>query len=478
MSCDRKEVKDSILLLLKQQIQSIADIKVDLLPSIKELLIYDISLGELFTLYNLLRDYDSFLKNDLHQFAHFYSLDSSSSGLQIMAILTKSKNLSQSVNLSLTDDKKEHIYSDCVNHIKNTIGSFFNILNEMDKYWILECKHLFLKIKRNDFSFVNVNNLLAKSKELSSLFGLIDNNITKTCFTFLNEHKYLLNKKILKKINSTYNTQNALIVVNVLILVEIQYFQTCFEKTNFVAHLTRALFKKPIMTMVYASTSYGRQRQMLETIIEIYLVKGQLFSKNNLFFIKQVILTLDKLLYIWIIHKYPESLDLLHSVENYCKTNLKIPLIIFSPYFQYCQKPLLKTRLSIRLHNRIDKLWIYTDQIDRIGLKTSLVANFIQFCDANIVHLFGKQIYKYLAPEFASKIHFFTVHDCFYITPVLSVFLKAFLLEAYKDFYDLGLENQLIPYPILFNGITKYQQNNPENLLTREDINHPDFVKH
>lgn len=63
-------------------------------------------------------------------------------------------------------------------------------------------------------------------------------------------------------------------------------------------------------------------------------------------------------------------------------------------------------------------------------IQQSFVANFIQFCDATICHIFLQKFT--LGPCF-------TIHDRFFCSPFTASFLKPSIAEAYLAFYKLDL---------------------------------------
>jgi hypothetical protein len=144
------------------------------------------------------------------------------------------------------------------------------------------------------------------------------------------------------------------------------------------------------------------------------------------------------------------------------------PNMLQSYKFRYTRADNKRIRQHIKLN---------TQNLHYSRFSTSFTSNLLQAVDAIIVGIFQQEILKY-QQKHGIKIPFFTIHDCWFIHPAYCLLLDELCLKSVKIFFDMNFEEQFKHIPLLYTTFHKYAQENPQNILKKDDINNPDFIKH
>ena len=445
----------------------------DVLKDIK--LLKNVPLGDLFQYFALVQDFQGFLAlPDTYQFQNFYSLDASSSGMQILAMLQKSLNLSSYCALTTPSND---LYTAAANYLETTSNNIQRIVNDCPS----EQSELFL-IKYNTWDEYHA--ILLRLKEFPAWFGSFTDQILKHVYLITAEQKKMLRPN---RYHSDFTLVKCVIILNTFFNYS-RTFNVHYDTLKKII-FTRSYPKANIMTLPYGSTSLGRKRQLKQKFIDLCIKKG-IFPTNAL--LKDVVRInkiIEKILFNWIEQIIPESLTLLQITRELCSKRQFIAVKIFSPYFEYQYYPHTTVTMRIHFGRSVTAAMQHSKQkvpeqlkfrkrinntIDYQKIRLSFVANFVQFCDATIISIF----FALLAKIGNYRIRVFTIHDRFFIEPLFSMVLKPYVTDSYKQFYNLNLLETIFTEKAFAAFHAKLKKTSATVPLLEKDLNNNDFIKH
>jgi DNA-dependent RNA polymerase len=406
-------------------------------------------LGSLFFISRLVQDFH--IKD--HQYSFFYWKDTSSSGYQNYSILTKSLRLAQASSLSKTTNAD--IYTLVSNRILNEIKTIRKIIKALSPELLLLTKNINFNVP-------------------------LDINIPPE---FNVKYKYFLSNSKLKEIKKHASTDNYDKFIYLFILKKMYQFVRLLKiNPTLLSYFNRSLWKRPTMTDLYASSRKGRANQCIEKIIEIALTNGEWINNGILSILKQLLFRLDHVFTTFLNEHYPEKNYVKDAIKKLCTEAIMKPILIDSinGIFLFEPNKLRSYKFDYkRADNKriLSTIKLNTDRLDYQRFSTSFTSNLLQAVDAIIVGIFQQEILKY-QQKHDIHIPFFTIHDCWFIHPAYCFLLDELCLKSVKIFYDMDFEKQFQHIPLLYEAFQRYAKENPQNILKKEDINNPDFIKH
>jgi hypothetical protein len=398
-------------------------------------------IGNRFLGYALLLDYLKFQQNpEKHRFSHSISWDATNSGLQMMAILFKSQNLAQYCNLV---DGSKDCYQVCEDTLKGQIASI----------------RVFIKWLLHKFNIKSVPTNINKIDFEDSL----KSHLT---IEFLNTVK-IPHADVFPKLSKVELILKYCLFYNTLQLD----IDDCVRNTI----IKRKTLKLLCMTTPYGSTRVGTSNQILDIVEYTYLNKGMWLDAKVLSVVSASMNIIYDLFMHWFSKTLPEALILRNGTKEYCNPKNQWEIFkIESPYFNFDMYPIknYETRYNIRAprnsKSRRVVLRYPTNHLDWVKLQTSFPANIIHFMDANIISILAEKISKY--NQSAPRLHYYTNHDCFSVTPLHSIFIKQLLKESYTQLYQMDLLNNLKACLVFYQYI--------QNILEfQEKLNEEDLCK-
>lgn len=482
---------------------------------------FDIKLSSLYSVKKILRDLQGITFNIKNaSFVSFYSLDSSSSGSQILALLLRDKSFAQGCSLNQTIENSN------ITDMYNTISSI--IITEFDKIIIptyneivkllppiklqsitelvtdkeidIYFKTLLIQIKKVSLSIDDIAQFL---KELHKSFNYILtttdtkllqkyllinfkkkqlNLITKYLQTYSTKYLYtdlqkLYTKVVLVELNPISEKEFIKIMTNYfviklfLIINKLTDIIKCYNKFG----ITKKLLKKPIMTYLYGSTQYGQQNQIMEVLITQSQQNGIYVNSLSFKEMSRYSLFLTKILKVSMNTLFPQSLALVNLITKYCKKKefniFKIDSkdIIYE-YIPYVMKSIVKQKFI----NKAFRVNYRTTEINYDDISKCFTANYIQHHDALLTQYFIQNVMK-LELNKIYNISVWTLHDRFGTHVFYCFLLKYLLLQSYKDLYNKNkFEFHFKDYPDI---LALRMDKDSVNYLNEDDINHPFFVK-
>lgn len=399
-----------------------------------------------------------FNKKYVKQYSHYtnvYGLDATTSGLQMTAILFRSKNLAEISNLTGgTTYKKNDIYQQFATNFHNNLTKARTLI---DKYSVL-CRSLpqIFSAISNDGEICTL--VIETFKILGQTFrSLFPDNIEKTLEEF-REHKWLLsiNDSLMLDSIKTYTKYNwkvldvqfseIMLIFNSILLFTLELEQNPWKE----ASINRAAFKKAVLTFGYSSTPYGRREGFVDYLLEVAHETHMLWdiTRKDVFNFASILeqffdYTKDSLL--------GDCTKLLKISEILAKNSKPIRLITqhfnmtFAPY--KTKKDIVNT-LDVLTGKRKHQLTIRIDtgEIDTSKFSSTFGPNFVHAMDATIVHLFRSRVLQ--LSKLLAKHHFyinqFTNHDTFCLTAY--PFLRLLVRDCYIELYNMNFLQLLLQY--------------------------------
>lgn len=411
------------------------------------------------------------------QLESYYSVDASSSGFQINAILLRSKKLADACGITsntLIEDiymkfvdefhKKKILVTEIVNHfgrlgLSEFIMEYFRVL-EKDKLGAalkLEdglslddeelIKYDLTKLKKKLFILVN-HWYASYKKNPEGLTTLGDEAETHVNYNVL-PINLLVSLKSKYEIDTTTDQLVELETPRRVIKAErvaLKVFRIIFcltyEKLLFIVYkkytlyVNRKLIKHGIMTLFYGSSNSTRRKNYVDNYID-QIIESEITikEKDETEFAKFARL-IDRTLLRWVNQKYPEALILKKLFVKFNSTrndraddDLFKPSVIKNEHSSWYYKPLVATETFKSIYGVDYRLQKFTSEINRKKLKSSFLANYIQFCDASIC----ADVTRIMAKK---KIPLLTVHDCFRCPHEYYEELNNAIYQAYKNFYN------------------------------------------
>lgn len=409
-----------------------------------------------------------------------YDLDARCSGLQMIAILLKSKPLAKLVNLIPNKNNEIiDIYSlanQGFNSLIQLMTKFVTTLNQ-DLFKDNKSYKIYLKcdpIKKHNL----FNSLLI---ELESVIP--DNYINEELYKSLKilEEPFLIQKITIE--NKTLKTRYLLIayvINNILKIIKENEWDTDGLLQD------RTLFKHAVMTLNYNATAHGRIEEFFDQLCTN--PKLRILHYNNIMlFARFMELYFSKVF----VPKYLNEITLMKKLSEEILTMIMKDdrLIIHNKNFKMVYRPLSTKAIRVntafyslgnsdapemskRKQSIKYKIHVSTNKLDKREFSSGFMPNFIQSMDAHVAH-YVKETYVYLNNRLKNEnkdcfIYDFANHDTFgsILRPYARIIIKQAYFNAFKDNYLHSL--QLYKINKLDSLISKEIKNN--ELLTVLDL--------
>jgi hypothetical protein len=481
---------------------------------------YNYKISTLYTIKKLLCDLQGihFNKKNL-SFTSFYSLDSSSSGTQILAILLRDKHLAEGCSLTKNDTniENEDIYNTISKSIvkefdeviiplytgliemlpqldlstttelmeKNAKNSYFrSLLNQINHLDLpLEVIAPFIKNLAESFSYIlsekddqyltNYLNVYFSANEAKILKKHSMNYSAGTLYTMLcklHTKIYITKMKPMAQ-NLFVNIMRGFYVMRLILMMhKLKDIINSYKRFG----VPKKITKKPCMTALYGATSHGQQTQIMEVLIKMAQNEGQVVTHVTFKEMLRYSLYLTKIINALLNSLYPQALEFVRIIQRSCKKAnfdvFKIKSVSSTfEYIPYIMKSVVKKKLVKRAY----RVNYRTTNINFKELANAFPANYIQHHDSILVYFFMQNILTLKLNH--RNMSVWTIHDRFGIHPFYSFLLKDILLQSYKDLYNHNsFENHFKNNPKILN--LRIKKGLP-NYLSVDDINHPLFVK-
>lgn len=385
-----------------------------------------------------------------------FDLDARCSGLQMIAILLKSKPLAKLVNL-IPNEKNEII--DIYSLANQGFNSLIKNMNEfMDA--------LYKDLYQNNNTYQQYlkcdpikNNSLFKEL-LAELETIIPENYTNE--KTYEKVKLLEEPFLIKKIAITTKTMKtrylliAYAINNILKIIK----QNKWDAEGLLDD--RTLFKHAVMTLNYNATAHGR----IEDFFEQLCVNPNL---RTLYYHDIMIFARFMELYFSnsFVPKYLSEITLMKTLSEKILSMIDNDrLIIHNKNFKMVYRPLStkairvntayysaenpdSTEISTRKQSIKYKIHVSTNKLDNREFLSGFMPNFIQSMDAQVAH-YVKETYVYLNNRLKSEnidcfIYDFANHDTFssILRPYSRIIIKQAYFNVFKDHYlhSLQLKN-------------------------------------
>ena len=391
--------------------------------------IIPIKFSELFTLYLFIKDYINikFLKKD--SFQNFYSLDASSSGIQMMGLLLKINNLGNWSNFfKLKNNKKRDIYSEAVNYTKG----WFEKVDTFYKNLPPDSFNLLINTRNNMdslslFTYLKTFYIPEGLKDYLYLFNHIP--LTKTYVKFTNE--LFQNPEI-------FQTKEEIKLY--FQILRGSYLNDWIKKTDFLNFLVRAALKHAVMIDFYNGSPRGKQKAIFENIKPLYKNKGIMFDNINYYRLNKLTIITEKILSQYLKENYSEAFLLSKLIKKYLKQNIKINTLSFNhSYFSFIFHPKKSKRPYIKIPTgSLRKRMRHTvlqmsDEVYRLKLARAFVPHVAQCLDGLVMTVWRIIWYRLFG------INLFSIHDRYFSDPAFCLFLKKSLVLAYKNVCKMKL---------------------------------------
>lgn len=96
-----------------------------------------------------------------------------------------------------------------------------------------------------------------------------------------------------------------------------------------------------------------------------------------------------------------------------------------------------------------------------------------------IVWIFLAKLRRFAKEKNLRLVSLFIIHACFFYPPCFESEIKGLLKESYLDFFERDLIfTDFKNSPSITKTVSDFRQNNETDRLKKEDLNHPNFVKH
>lgn len=461
----QKKYKTTCLTLLKEQIIALSshDFYNGLQfkhYDLSYLLKQNLKQKNIFSLYNLINDRVR-LQNEQPPNS-FYSLDATGSGGQIFALLQKSKKLATYTNL-ITSQNIQY-YDTFLHQLQTELKSIQNFVEKLQDSQVMSIYESF-DLSMKAFTLIKTTNkIFTMFKEKNSYFGFDKQD--DLIFQFLNRGSTFY-EEVKLRTKLTYNHWQLSIFCSLVKLIQINKILLTYK-----IPLTRKSIKHALMIVAYAGSARGRIGALVKALQHDALTNGWL-HKNVWFDTAKILFSfVDKRMMLFLNSTLPELLNLKHAVFALAKNNA-LSNFTFKTKFINCHFECFKLgHNTMRIKQRVSQYTYITPMQNINAFSYGFIANFIQLCDAHLITIVFDLSLTQLYLPFKNSL--LTIHDCFYTTPLLAPLLKPLLLDSYKIFLNENLVKlNFEDYPDLFNAMTCR-----DDILTSDDINHPDFVKH
>ena len=476
---------------------------------------YNIPISKLFDLYVNIREIQRLLiSRQLQQKAavsnFVRSQDSSSNGLQVIALLLRDPDLARLCGLTYAKDKDGNnvtldVYSVCLEYFENVERTFINCAEFLSQFTEFrdKCVH-FLTTYCSYCSFATVTIATPVVRSLHEIYILI-RAISATDLTqivdlftrFSPGFSATQMRLCLGIIKNTPTTDVSLLQFSQLSkpaleqslnligkLLNLYYILTLTSKMlPFRSLVNRQLMKMPIMTTFYGASSKTREKQFVNSLVEQAIARSLYVTDLNVITFRKYAQYLSLFIVTWLKNCYPQALILLRSIQLVTSPirlrtlNLQhylfVPQVISTP--EHCSwffHPLRAERYSKSIHNHDYKLHYLTDDTDYLVLRRAFLANYIQFIDAVLARKF--------LDKFASRnLSAYTIHDCFRTNVANASVMDDILKECYAEVFSANyLEVHFSKTnPGLLAIIKQYKLKLCTGELTLADLNNPNFVK-
>jgi|GEM_PF-5903973 len=492
------------------------------IPKLQKFYAFNYKVGSLFTIYKLIIDLKRLLFNAEKKFkdlgfCSFFSLDSSSSGAQIIAILLRSKKLAKCVQLSAGVDtpEKPDWYTTIAEGLKtefnDTILPLYNTVFQLFPFFkdVFNVTELMSKEKSSPIDikvaliehFINNNLITFKNSytnEIHELFVVIFNDLDFAIRLFNSDAMRFFVKKFFNSFNIEVNAKLLKYLREVNLLSDLTSFSVfdlplsakilhdfCFRVKLFWAYLmvdylfylnegykifgiSRSLVKHPVMTALYGSTNYGKQHQMIDSVIKEAIKTGYLFIDPHKYFIlTQYSGYLATLMDRYIAAIFSPGIDLINWIK---KNKLEISTIN-SKDITYTYEPyILKTFVKKKFTSKAYRISYRTSEIDYKDLSRCFLANYIQHHDALLVYSFYNLIVKS-----NSVFPCYTLHDRYGCHPYYAPMLKPMIKCAYEELITNNLYAQ--HFKTVPELVDLQVTSDSPDFFTIADFNSPNFCK-
>jgi hypothetical protein len=419
-----------------------------------------------------------------------YELDATSSGIQLVSLLIKSRALGKISNVvgkGYTDIYKSyaHDFNDMMNTAKTfitgilkelTMPHLTKLINEERITDISKADTLGKSIRY--FLYCNETELPVVAKNLSISIGkLILTKRWKPINLKIPNNLYWMFNTFHKEFYTKLAKDNISYILRLLLYARVtfEYF-ACLADNPWIDLTNRNLYKKPIMSYAYNMGRTGRIAHYIEYFNDNANERG--FTSVNQHSIESLSRIIDNYFLVFDAKYLRDGRDFLNIIKGYIthSCNVKQPIGITNQYVSWEFKPYKTTVDRVWLFKK-HKLSIYTntDEIDEDKAVTSFSSIFVHSIDAHIVFLFESMISE-IKHELANKgiklsISTFTNHDNFGIILAFAIYLKIILKDNYNSISNFEYLKQLgnpITNEILVQVLTKV------NLICEND----NFIKH
>ncbi len=413
--------------------------------------------------------YQRYYNNPIPNLEEYYELDARSSGLQMIALLLRSKKLGQITNLIESVDEPAgivEIYSIANDNFIIMLTTLQQFVTEfmticLNKGLIQDMQPIIPvvdsdKLLTNNL-VVNFMKISMKSLQIQQLLDELvcvfnnteelKNKINNSRDNFNWLQKYMLKRERANggPISITSNISSYLINVKIAnTILEISKMNG-WDTRDFLENRER--FKHAIMTVVYNSTSYGRrthfQTELQKTNKTLNIIPATHISIYCIF--------LENYFYEVFVPKYLQEFKLMKKISKIIADKDKSKSVtwrnkhvtikfnpritkktrVHSAYYSLDGKRKITTRFQIT---------IPTESLDKKQIEVAFMANFIQSMDAFIMHhiknLFFNLNQYLLKHNVDLEINDGANHDTFWT--VLKPYLRIIIKDAYINLYHIN----------------------------------------
>lgn len=479
--------------LLLNQLNSVTlSIKPQLLPQSELSLINILKTNafkptECFTYRHLLYDY-YFCVDENYKYQSQYSLDAVGSGTQMLGLSLRDKRIAKLGMLLKNTTLTVDIYTMFLNHVRTLCHDFTSSLNLLfDAYPHLSeilqkfnVKILDLKIKYYAELYTEKRWPLITNAKLKSLLFEDYFNLAQLTATsifdillaqesdFISFEKLFLPAAFSKFFIRIKDKDEVTCLKLFIILAEMLNFTTLFHSPLIVNIFERKLVKHMLMTLLYGSSSYGRLKMMLNSLVDFIFRDGLFHSDADFIQTSEFCNILNLILSLWVEEEHSYLTQFHQLVAQSCYNGTFTSFHVCSPFAHMFYKPKVSFSKPIKIMNKSFRYNHFTKKTSFKGVSKGFVANYVHFCDATIVQLFLRKL------SF-SKFFGYTVHDRFFIHPAFGYVLHDFCKDCYLQFYNLDLFSKNFSNTPLFKA--RVLLDDP-NYLSASDLLNPSFVKH
>jgi hypothetical protein len=432
------------------------------------------------------------ITNDLNKEKQsiIYELDATSSGLQLIGILTKSTALARISNV--IGDKYLDIYKIYAERLEETlaIGDLYlkEFLLQMNLPTVEEliAEERLVSIKEaNTFGKLLKYFLYCDKTEIPAIIE----EINKAIIFFEQKHEWkfirltiptrmfwMLNTAMRKVLENLPKNENANYLIRLLVNARVAYeYRIVREDTSWLNLKDRNIYKKPIMAYGYSMGYSGRIAHYSEYIFNIANEKGidhinpKAIGKlseiiNQYFHIFEKEYLTDATIFLELIAEF---------ISDKLETEEKISISTKYATWQFARYKVIKERIRLLKHQLA--LYTNTDIVDKAKAITSFSSIFIHSIDAYIVYCYQEKILDIIEDLKINKIFLdigiYTNHDNFGINIEMAVWLKIILAECYNNMNDSEVIAQLT---------SKSTEKKIKKIKKKPTIEceNPNFVKH